>query len=138
MCFLTNKELQYNNSLFVKFVIMQLKNKGEQNKLKYKNAKNILPQELLQQIQQYIQGDAIYIPRLENEKIPWGQKNGAKKAIYTRNKSIFDLYKQGYSIDEIVNIYNLSESSIRKIISKIKKEDSQINEGLDLGGLTNE
>ncbi|MEG2832370.1 MAG: CD3324 family protein [Bacilli bacterium] len=106
--------------------------------MKYKNAKNILPQELLEQIQQYIQGDAIYVPRLENEKIPWGQKNGAKKAIYTRNKGIFDLYQSGYSIGEIVNIYNLSESSIRKIISKIKKEGRQINEVLKLGGLTNE
>ena len=39
-------------------------------KLKYKNAKNILPQDLLQQIQQYIQGDVIYIPIDNNEKIP--------------------------------------------------------------------
>lgn len=47
-------------------------------KLKYKNAKNILPQDLLQQIQQYIQGDVIYIPIDNNEKIPWGRKNGAR------------------------------------------------------------
>ncbi|OXX84007.1 hypothetical protein AVM15_07050 [Paraclostridium benzoelyticum] len=104
--------------------------------MKYKNAKNILPQDLLQQIQQYIQGDVIYIPIYNNEKIPWGQKNGAREAIYTRNKSIFKLYKQGYSIDEIVNIYNLSESSIRKIISKIKKETDK--DTLNLGGATNE
>ncbi|MEN2257017.1 CD3324 family protein [Paraclostridium benzoelyticum] len=96
----------------------------------------MLPQDLLQQIQQYIQGDVIYIPIYNNEKIPWGQKNGAREAIYTRNKSIFKLYKQGYSIDEIVNIYNLSESSIRKIISKIKKETDK--DTLNLGGATNE
>nr|WP_226890212.1 CD3324 family protein [Paraclostridium dentum] len=107
-------------------------------KLKYKNAKNILPQDLLQQIQQYIQGDVIYIPIDNNEKIPWGRKNGAREAIYTINKSIFKLYKQGYSIDEIVNIYNLSESSIRKIISKIKKETDKDNGDLNLGGITNE
>ena len=106
--------------------------------MKYKNAKNILPEELLQQIQQYIQGDVIYIPIGYNEKIPWGQKNGAREAIYTRNKSIFRLYKQGYSIDEIVSIYNLSESSIRKIISKLKKETNKISNGFNLGGPTNE
>lgn len=106
--------------------------------MKYKNAKNILPEELLQQIQQYIQGDVIYIPIGYNEKIPWGQKNGAREAIYTRNKSIFKLYKQGYSIDEIVSIYNLSESSIRKIISKLKKETNKINNDFNLGGPTNE
>ncbi len=70
--------------------------------------------------------------------MPWGAKNGARKAIYTRNKDIFNLYVNGYSIEEIVSIYNLSESSIRKIISKIKKETIENTNTLDLGGLTNE
>ncbi|MBC6002952.1 hypothetical protein H8891_03980 [Paeniclostridium sp. NSJ-45] len=106
--------------------------------MKYKNAKNLLPNELLQKVQEYIQGDVIYIPKLKGEKIPWGAKNGARKAIYTRNKDIFNLYANGYSIEEIVSIYNLSESSIRKIISKIKKETIENTNALDLGGLTNE
>lgn len=106
--------------------------------MKYKNAKNLLPKELLQKVQEYIQGDVIYIPKLKGEKMPWGAKNGARKAIYTRNKDIFNLYVNGYSIEEIVSIYNLSESSIRKIISKIKKETIENSNALDLGGLTNE
>ncbi len=106
--------------------------------MKYKNAKNLLPKELLQKVQEYIQGDVIYIPKLKGEKMPWGAKNGARKAIYTRNKDIFNLYVNGYSIEEIVSIYNLSESSIRKIISKIKKETIENTNTLDLGGLTNE
>lgn len=106
--------------------------------MKYKNAKNLLPKELLQKVQEYIQGDVIYIPKLKGEKMPWGAKNGARKAIYTRNKDIFNLHVNGYSIEEIVSIYNLSESSIRKIISKIKKETIENNNALDLGGLTNE
>lgn len=106
--------------------------------MKYKNAKNLLPKELLQKVQEYIQGDVIYIPKLKGEKMPWGAKNGARKAIYTRNKDIFNLYVNGYSIEEIVSIYNLSESSIRKIISKIKKETIENTNALDLGGLANE
>ena len=106
--------------------------------MKYKNAKNLLPKELLQKVQEYIQGDVIYIPKLKGEKMPWGAKNGAREAIYTRNKDIFNLYVNGYSIEEIVSIYNLSESSIRKIISKIKKETIENTNTLDLGGLTNE
>ena len=106
--------------------------------MKYKNDKNLLPKELLQKVQEYIQGDVIYIPKLKGEKMPWGAKNGARKAIYTRNKDIFNLYVNGYSIEEIVSIYNLSESSIRKIISKIKKETIENTNTLDLGGLTNE
>lgn len=99
--------------------------------MKYKNAKNILPEELINQIQQYIQGDIIYIP-IRGDKISWGEKSGAKKAIDTRNREIFELYSKGYTLSEIQNIFNLSESSIRKIISKIKKSN------LCLGGYENE
>lgn len=106
--------------------------------MKYKNAKHILPKELLEQLQQYIQGDLIYIPKSENKKTPWGEKNGTKEAIYNRNISIFKLYKQGYKIEDIVSIYNLSESSIRKIITKVKKENNYIDKALGLGGVTNE
>lgn len=102
----------------------------------YKNAKQILPKELIEQIQKYIQGDLIYIPKSESEKIRWGEKNGTKEAMYNRNVDIFKLYIEGLKIDEIVNIYNLSESSIRKIIAKVKK--NQINKELVKGVCTNE
>lgn len=104
--------------------------------MRYKNAKQILPKELLEQIQQYIQGDLIYIPKADNKKTPWGEKNGTKEAIYNRNIDIFKLYKQGLKIDEIVSIYNLSESSIRKIITKVKKDNMKLD--LGKGVCTNE
>ena len=99
--------------------------------MKYKNAKNILPEELISQIQEYIQGDIIYIP-IQRNKVSWGEKSGAKDAIHSRNKEIFELYNKGYSLEEIQGIFNLSESSIRKIISKMKKSN------LCLGGSENE
>ena len=99
--------------------------------MKYKNAKNILPEELIIQIQKYIQGDIIYIP-IQRNKVSWGEKSGAKDAIHSRNKEIFELYNKGYSLEEIQGIFNLSESSIRKIISKMKKSN------LCLGGSENE
>lgn len=83
--------------------------------MKYKNAKNILPKELLTEIQKYIQGDIIYIP-IQGEKTSWGEKSGYKEALNNRNKQIF----------------NLSKSSILKIISKIK------NSNPSLGGVVNE
>lgn len=83
--------------------------------MKYKNAKNILPKELLTEIQKYIQGDIIYIP-IQGEKTSWGKKSGYKEALNNRNKQIF----------------NLSKSSILKIISKIK------NSNPSLGGVVNE
>jgi Mor family transcriptional regulator len=106
--------------------------------LKYKNAKGILPTKLLKEIQKHIQGEFIYIPIIEKNKVGWGQKNGTRETMYYRNKKIFNLYKDGYSIEYIINDYNLSESSIRKIISKMKKEDHSVNGSLNLGGQSNE
>lgn len=106
--------------------------------MKYKNAKDILPTNLLNEIQEYIQGDFIYIPITKEGKVSWGQKNGTKEAIYNRNKSIFYSYERGSSIEEIVINYNLSESSIRKIISKMKKENITQNPNLNIGGRHNE
>lgn len=99
--------------------------------MKYKNAKNILPKELLTEIQKYIQGDIIYIP-IQGKKISWGEKSGSKEALNNRNKQIFDLYTLGHNIDEIQNMFNLSKSSILKIVSKMKKTNPS------LGGVVNE
>ena len=41
--------------------------------MNYKNATQILPQELLTQIQKYIDGEFIYIPRLSENKNPGEQ-----------------------------------------------------------------
>ncbi len=99
--------------------------------MKYKNAKNILPKELVTEIQKYIQGDIIYVP-IQGKKISWGERSGSKETLHARNARIFDLYTLGYDIKEIQDMFNLSESSIRKIISNIKKSQ------LCLGGITNE
>lgn len=106
--------------------------------MEYNNAKGILPANLLKEIQKYIQGEFIYIPITEKNKVGWGQKNGTRKMMYSRDEKIFDLYKNGYSIAYIVNAYNLSESSIRKIIAKMKKLDQPVNISLSIGGGSNE
>lgn len=102
--------------------------------MKYKNANKILPKELVNEIQKYIQGDLIYIPT-SREKLSWGEKNGTKQAIYNRNKEIFIKYSNGLKVKEIQEIFNLSESSIRKIISKFKVNNCT---SACLGGSENE
>ena len=90
--------------------------------LSYKNGKDVLPAKLLEELQKYIQGELIYIPREENTRKAWGENNGTRVAIRQRNLEIFNLYKKGNKVSELVAIYNLSEDSIRKIIIKINKE----------------
>jgi Mor family transcriptional regulator len=90
--------------------------------LSYKNGKDILPPELLEELQKYIQGELIYIPKGEIPRSGWGELNGTRKIINDRNREIFRSYKNGLSITKLVEIYNLSDDSIRKIIIKINKE----------------
>lgn len=86
--------------------------------MSYINGKDILPVELLTEIQKYIQGDIIYIPREEKTRAAWGQLNGTRTFLDRRNNEIYVLYKNGLSIDELVEKYCLSEDSIRKILMK--------------------
>ncbi|MDR5586795.1 CD3324 family protein [Clostridium aquiflavi] len=85
--------------------------------MKYINAEEVLPRELLYQIQQYIQGNLIYIPKYDNRE-KWGEKTGAKRIMFERNNQIISMYENGYNIKEISKKYYLSEHTIRKIINK--------------------
>lgn len=57
--------------------------------MKYTNAKKILPIELLEEIQKYIQGEYLYVPIKENQQKHWGENTGYRKELNERNKSIF-------------------------------------------------
>ncbi len=83
----------------------------------YKNGKDILPSYLLNEIQEYIQGELIYIPKEDNNKAKWGELSGARESYQIRNKKINKQYKKGVSLNELMAKYCLSEESIRKILS---------------------
>lgn len=87
----------------------------------YKNGKDILPEALLEELQKYIQGETIYIPKTEERK-GWGENNGTRIAITKRNLEIYNFYKEGTKVFDIAKLYNLSEDSIRKIIFKLNNE----------------
>lgn len=85
--------------------------------MKYINAEQILPGELLEKIQSYIDGEYIYIPRCGKRK-SWGEGSGGKEELTKRNRVIKCKYNQGDSISKLAREYYLSESSIRRIIKK--------------------
>jgi hypothetical protein len=49
--------------------------------LNYKNATQILPKELMDEVQKYIQGEYLYIPKAEGTKKKWGVTNSYKISI---------------------------------------------------------
>lgn len=90
--------------------------------MSYKKAADILPEELLIKIQDYIDGGYIYIPRKEGNKKAWGEKTESKKEIYERNLIIYKEYKNGLSIKNISKKYFLSPKWIQKIIANLDSE----------------
>ncbi len=88
--------------------------------MKYRNARNIFPENLLKQIQRYVSGETIYIPA-GDEKKAWGETSGYKQYIHERNGNIRDGFSNGKSMYELMEEYSLSYDSIKRIVYN-KKE----------------
>jgi len=87
----------------------------------YVNAKLIFPKEVLEIIQNYVEGEYIYIPKKEENKISWGELSQTKKELSNRNERIYGDYLKGISILNLSERYYLSPKSIQRIILQIKK-----------------
>lgn len=90
--------------------------------MSYKNGKELLPERLLKEIQRYIQGELIYIPKEENVRKAWGTGTGTRDYMTKRNNEIYTKYKDGADIDYLMATYNLCEDSIIKIVKNKGKE----------------
>lgn len=84
--------------------------------MKYVKADDVLPQELIDVLQQYVDGKYLYIPRKQENLKAWGEVSGTKKSLSDRNKAIYRDYMKGMTIPELTQIYYLSDKSIRRII----------------------
>ncbi|QAY67980.1 CD3324 family protein [Paenibacillus protaetiae] len=87
----------------------------------YRNGKDVLPPKLLQQIQQYIEGELLYIPKQNEQRAGWGELSGTRERIKLRNEEIYNAYCSGRSIRELERMYYLSGESVRKIIGKYNR-----------------
>ncbi len=86
--------------------------------MKHIKAKNVLPQEVIKIIQEYIDGDYIYIPRKNINQKSWGEKNGIKEELNKRNIEIFNRFIEGITVKGLAEEYYLSEQSIRRIVNQ--------------------
>ena len=82
----------------------------------YIKAEEVLPKELIRQIQEYADGMCIYIPRKPGARHPWGQETSYKAELEIRNERIRDDRAAGVSIVDLSRKYHLSEKSIRRIL----------------------
>lgn len=84
--------------------------------MKYRNAKVVFPDALVKELQNYVQGEYIYIPVDSKNQKRWGEVSGYRRELKLRNENIKKEYKNGNSIEFLSEKYNLSISAIRKII----------------------
>jgi len=84
--------------------------------MRYIKAENVLPEELIRKIQEYVDGVSVYIPRKPGKRRAWGQKTGYKSELLARNERIRDDHAHGYGIAALGQKYHLSEKSIRRIL----------------------
>lgn len=85
--------------------------------MKYKNATDILPDELLREVQKYVSGEALYIPS-DKERKKWGDGSGARRFFKQRNEEIRNKFSHKVSIEKLAEEYCLSTETVRKIVYK--------------------
>lgn len=90
--------------------------------MSYIKATDVLPEEVLELIQKYVEGEYIYIPKKECNRKVWGQNTKGKEKTCARNADIYKIYEKGVSVKVLSEMYYLSLKSIQRIVFKIKKE----------------
>ena len=91
----------------------------------YITAKEVLPKEVIELIQKYVDGEYIYIPRKECNRQEWGAKTSTREEVKLRNESIYAEYMDGLSRQKLAEKYFLAKKSIDRIILKEKSKKSK-------------
>ena len=84
--------------------------------MKYINAKDLLPDALVRELQNYLQGGYLYVPTDQAQQKRWGEVSGYRQELQQRNRRIIEEFQDGTSVEALAEKYFLSVSAIRKII----------------------
>lgn len=84
------------------------------------NSTNRLPRELIEQIQKYVDGKVIYIPKKQINKKHWGENTDTKQVLASRNCQICLDRQNGMTIKQLSDKYFLTEKSIQRILRQEK------------------
>ena len=87
----------------------------------YIRAEEILPIEVIELIQQYVDGENIYIPRKASNRQSWGAGTQTKQELLQRDRQIYRDFLAGSRTSELACKYYLSEKSIQRILRKMSE-----------------
>ncbi len=91
--------------------------------MSYIRAEEVLPKELLASVQQYVDGQMLYIPRKAEEKRTWGSTTETRKKLELRNAEIYARYCGGMSVEALADQYYLTGKSVQRIIRRMKPSE---------------
>lgn len=123
--------------------------KGAKIIVGYVKACDVLPDDLISLIQEYIDGEYLYIPRKKENKKSWGEISGVRKDLSIRNREIYLMNYRKIDFDNVngkelellllqiakwhnlipklwIPDYKVSELNIKETVQRIKntkKED---------------
>lgn len=86
--------------------------------MKYIRADLIFPDELLSEIQKYVQDGLVYIPKPKKLHKKWGEESGGRETILYRNLEIRNKYHNTNCLEQLADEYCLSVETIKKIVYK--------------------
>ena len=69
--------------------------------MSYKKPIDLLPKELIEKIQEYVDGKVIYIPKKAVNKKKWGENTDTKQFLASRNQQIGLDFQNGMSIKQL-------------------------------------
>jgi len=84
--------------------------------MKYVNAQSILPEEVFRLLQEYAEGELLYIPKRRESYKLWGEVSGGREELKKRNEAIRAAFHNGAGLCELADKYCLSEDAVRKIV----------------------
>lgn len=87
----------------------------------YINAAQVLPHTLVEEIQHYIDGAFLYIPRKREHRRRWGETTNARLMLQVRNICIYQDYLSGKSMQELAQENYLSCKTIQRVIAQQRK-----------------
>ena len=87
--------------------------------MSYQNSIDLLPKELIEEIQNYIDGKVIYIPKKQSNRKQWGENTDTRQILATRNAQICQDYQNGVDVQSLSGKYFLAVKSIQRILKKV-------------------
>ena len=87
--------------------------------MSYINATLVLPEEMIEEIQKYVNGVNLYIPKVPETNTACSDY---QLELYKRNQEIYELFLQGEKVSKLAAEYYLSDKSIYRILSEMKKK----------------